>query len=78
MDFWQEDEEGSLALKLILAMSDEELAGQLFMISYPSTDPDETAIQWIEERNLGGIKIFGKREAYKKTEEKREEKLFQM
>ena len=41
-------------------MSDEELAGQLFMISYPGPDPDETAIQWIEERNLGGIKIFGK------------------
>ena len=41
-------------------MSDEELAGQLFMISYPGADPDETAIQWIEERNLGGIKIFGK------------------
>ncbi|MBR4159511.1 MAG: glycoside hydrolase family 3 protein [Spirochaetia bacterium] len=41
-------------------MSDEELAGQLFMISYPGVDPDETAIQWIEERNLGGIKIFGK------------------
>ncbi|MBO7516859.1 MAG: glycoside hydrolase family 3 protein, partial [Spirochaetia bacterium] len=41
-------------------MSDEELAGQLFMISYPSTEPDETAIKWIEERNLGGIKIFGK------------------
>ncbi len=41
-------------------MSDQELAGQLFMISYPDTDPDETAIQWIEERNLGGIKIFGK------------------
>lgn len=60
MDFWQKDDSGSLALKLILAMSDEELAGQLFMISYPSTDPDETAIQWIEERNLGGIKIFGK------------------
>lgn len=60
MDFWQEDEEGSLALKLILTMSDEELAGQLFMISYPGPDPDEIAIQWIEERNLGGIKIFGK------------------
>lgn len=60
MDFWQEDESGSLELQLLLAMSDEELAGQLFMISYPSIDPDETAIQWIEERNLGGIKIFGK------------------
>ena len=30
------------------------------MISYPGADPDETSIQWIEERNLGGIKIFGK------------------
>ena len=41
-------------------MSDGELAGQLFMISYPGTDPDENTLQWIEERNLGGIKIFGK------------------
>ncbi len=47
-------------MQLLLAMSDEELAGQLFMISYPGPDPDETAIKWIEERNLGGIKIFGK------------------
>ena len=30
------------------------------MISYPGVEPDETTIQWIEERNLGGIKIFGK------------------
>ena len=60
MNFWQEDEGGTLGLQLLLAMSDEELAGQLFMISYPGTDPDETTIQWIEERNLGGIKIFGK------------------
>ena len=59
MDFWQEDND-SLELKLLLAMSDDELAGQLFMISYPGVDPDETAIKWIEERNLGGIKIFGK------------------
>ena len=41
-------------------MSDEELAGQLFMISYPGVDPDENTFKWIEERNLGGIKIFGK------------------
>lgn len=60
MDFWQDDDSSSLADKLILAMSDQELAGQLFMISYPGADPDETAIKWIEERNLGGIKIFGK------------------
>ena len=59
MDFWQEDNT-SLELQLVTAMSDEELAGQLFMISYPGTDPDETTFKWIEERNLGGIKIFGK------------------
>ena len=47
-------------MQLISSMNDEELAGQLFMISYPGTEPDETAIRWIEERNLGGIKIFGK------------------
>lgn len=60
MDFWQEEPDDALKPQLIMAMSDEELAGQLFMISYPETEPDETAIQWIEERNLGGIKIFGK------------------
>ena len=41
-------------------MSDEELAGQLFMISYPGADPDENTVKWIEKRCLGGIKIFGK------------------
>ncbi len=60
MNFWQDEAADSLELRLLLAMSDEELAGQLFMISYPGTEPDSTTFQWIEKRNLGGIKIFGK------------------
>ena len=41
-------------------MTDEELAGQLFMISYPGTSPDQETMNWIRNRNLGGIKIFGR------------------
>jgi len=41
-------------------MTDEELAGQLFMISYPGTAPDQETMNWISKRNLGGVKIFGR------------------
>ena len=41
-------------------MDNRELAGQLFMISYPGTEPDETALEWIKHRNVGGIKIFAR------------------
>ncbi|WP_238614532.1 glycoside hydrolase family 3 N-terminal domain-containing protein [Borrelia turcica] len=40
-------------------MSDKELLGQMFMISYPGEIITNFALEFIREKNLGGIKIFG-------------------
>ncbi len=60
MDFWQEADDDTVVSAILDAMSNEEMAGQLFMISYPGAELDETAMEWIDERCLGGLKIFGK------------------
>ncbi|UGQ17678.1 glycoside hydrolase family 3 N-terminal domain-containing protein [Borrelia sp. RT1S] len=40
-------------------MSDKELLGQMFMISYPGEQITNFTLNFIKERHLGGIKIFG-------------------
>ncbi|WP_232535959.1 glycoside hydrolase family 3 protein [Borrelia sp. A-FGy1] len=40
-------------------MSDKELLGQMFMISYQGDIITNFALNFIKEKNLGGIKIFG-------------------
>ncbi|MCL2480550.1 MAG: beta-N-acetylhexosaminidase [Spirochaetaceae bacterium] len=36
-----------------------QLAGQVMMIGYMGSAPSAEVIEWIKERNIGGIKIFG-------------------
>ena len=45
--------------KIVHQMSDKELLGQMFMISYPGEQITNFALEFIREKNLGGIKIFG-------------------
>ncbi|WP_051428591.1 glycoside hydrolase family 3 N-terminal domain-containing protein [Borrelia coriaceae] len=40
-------------------MEDKELLGQMFMISYPGEQITKFTLNFIKEKNLGGIKIFG-------------------
>ncbi|WP_051374045.1 glycoside hydrolase family 3 N-terminal domain-containing protein [Borrelia persica] len=40
-------------------MNDKELLGQIFMISYPKEQITKFTLDFIKEKNLGGIKIFG-------------------
>ncbi len=41
------------------AMSDTELLGQVFMIGFSGPGADPTILAWIEEKRIGGVKIFG-------------------
>lgn len=50
---------GSDPEALLAQMSEEEIVGQLFMVSWPGTQPSRKLLNWIEKRNIGGIKIFG-------------------
>ena len=40
-------------------MGDEEVLGQVLMMSYPGDEPNELFLEWVERRGLGGVKIFG-------------------
>lgn len=56
--FWRLDSPKQ-AEQLVSEMTAEEIVSQLFMVSWPDTEPSERLLQWIAERNIGGIKIFG-------------------
>lgn len=43
----------------VAAMSDTELLGQVFMIGFSGPGADPTILSWIEEKRIGGVKIFG-------------------
>jgi len=57
--FSSEGEPSEIADAIVGRMRDEEILGQLFMISYAGVRPDEAAMKWVRERGAGGVKIFG-------------------
>ena len=48
-----------LALRLTEAMSDEQALAQTFMLAWIGAEPSPLILEWIRERNIGGVKIFG-------------------
>ncbi|MCL2070521.1 MAG: glycoside hydrolase family 3 protein [Treponema sp.] len=52
-DIWE------LAGRLTAAMSDEQALGQTFMLGWVGAEPSPLLMDWIRERNIGGVKIFG-------------------
>jgi beta-N-acetylhexosaminidase len=59
VDFYSEMENEELAEALLQEMTDTQIVGQTFMITYPGDKPDPGFLKWITERHVGGIKIFG-------------------
>ncbi|MCQ2603908.1 MAG: glycoside hydrolase family 3 protein [Spirochaetia bacterium] len=59
-DFWENGDNDAIIDRMISTMSSWELAGQLFMISYPGKELDSTVMDWIKNNDLGGVKIFGR------------------
>jgi beta-N-acetylhexosaminidase len=51
--------EDRLAASIVDRMSDEEVIGQILMMSYPGDTPGPLLFEWVEKRALGGVKIFG-------------------
>lgn len=58
-NFWTTEDKEKLIDNIVSQMNDKELLGQMFMISYPGEQITKFALNFIKERNLGGIKIFG-------------------
>ena len=61
-DFWlipNGPERVSSVDSLVSSMSDTELLGQVFMLGYDGTRPSRQFLSWIEDKAIGGVKIFG-------------------
>ena len=59
INFWSDMEDEALADELIKRMSDSELLSQIFMFGWAGAEPGPLLIQWVSDRGLGSIKIFG-------------------
>ncbi len=59
LSFWDNTPPNVLAQQLVRAMTDEQLAAQVFLLGYPGVTPPPVYLSRIETYGLGGVKIFG-------------------
>ncbi|MFW5844119.1 MAG: glycoside hydrolase family 3 N-terminal domain-containing protein, partial [Spirochaetota bacterium] len=59
LTFWSDLPDDELAEALLREMTPEERVAQLFLVGWPAEGPSEELVQWIERRNIGGVKVFG-------------------
>jgi beta-N-acetylhexosaminidase len=50
---------GELARRLVDEMTDEQALAQTFMLGWVGAEPSPLILNWIRDRNIGGVKIFG-------------------
>ena len=53
------DETENLAQAIVSEMTDEQALGQTFMLGWVGAEPSPLIVDWIRDRNIGGVKIFG-------------------
>jgi beta-N-acetylhexosaminidase len=58
-DFFEQAPPAQLADRLIAAMDDTELLGQVLLLGYFGSEPSPDILRWIREKKIGGVKIFG-------------------
>jgi beta-N-acetylhexosaminidase len=59
LSFADEGSPQELAAALVDAMSDEEALAQTFMLGWVGAEPSPLILDWIRDRHIGGVKIFG-------------------
>jgi beta-N-acetylhexosaminidase len=59
LSFFDDEEPSELARRIVLAMTDEQALAQTFMLGWVGAEPSPLIINWIRDRNIGGVKIFG-------------------
>jgi beta-N-acetylhexosaminidase len=57
--FWKNQDPETLVDLLIEDMSDEEIVSQVFLLGWESEGADGPIMDWISQRGVGGVKIFG-------------------
>ncbi|MDR0378097.1 MAG: glycoside hydrolase family 3 protein [Spirochaetaceae bacterium] len=58
-DFTSPEPPEILASRILARMTDEQALGQTFMLGWVGAEPSPLIMDWIRDRNIGGIKIFG-------------------
>ena len=48
-----------VAARIERAMTDEQALAQVFMLGWAGEDPSPLIMNWIRQRNIGGVKVFG-------------------
>lgn len=59
LDFNDPEEPEVLAAALAASMTDEQALAQTFMLGWVGTTPSPLILDWIKERRIGGVKVFG-------------------
>ncbi|MDR1858726.1 MAG: glycoside hydrolase family 3 protein [Treponema sp.] len=59
LNFFDEGTPEELAAAIEEAMTDDQALGQVFMLGWVGAEPSPLIMDWIRERNIGGVKIFG-------------------
>lgn len=57
--FWSDYPDVPLATSITDNMSDPELLAQIFMFGWAGQEPSVLLTQWVEQRALGSVKVFG-------------------
>ncbi len=58
-DFFSDTDDELLLKQLLSEMSDEQLLAQMMLLGYMGDAPTAEILDWISEKEIGGIKIFG-------------------
>ena len=58
-DFWSDYPNEQLADFLVARLSDEELLAQIFMFGWAGEEPSLLLNQWVSNKGLGSVKVFG-------------------
>ncbi|GHT68589.1 glycosyl hydrolase [Spirochaetia bacterium] len=59
LSFTDSGSPAELAAAMEAAMSDEQALAQTFMLGWVGAEPSPLIVDWIRDRNIGGVKIFG-------------------
>lgn len=59
IDFWSDYPNDLLADTLVNRMTDEELLSQILMFGWAGQEPSDLLNQWVSNRGLGSVKVFG-------------------
>jgi beta-N-acetylhexosaminidase len=59
LNFYDDGTPEELAAAIEQAMTDEQALAQVFMLGWVGAEPSPLIMDWIRDRNIGGVKIFG-------------------